>query len=75
MNINNINAIVPVRDNIKPVQSVGNKRLEQYERDNNPKDGIVYVGYQANYKNNTYLPPGKETKGVIEPGEILDIYV
>ncbi|MFC1891756.1 hypothetical protein ACFLZT_05125 [Thermodesulfobacteriota bacterium] len=75
MNINNINAVVPVNDSIQPVQSVENKGLKRYEREKNPGDGIVYVGYHANYKNNTYSPPGKNTPGTVELGEILDIYV
>jgi hypothetical protein len=75
MNINNINSIVPVNNIAQPVKSVENKGLDRYEHNNSPRDGIVYIGYQANYKNNTYPPPGKDTKGTVEPGEILDIYV
>ena len=75
MDINNINAIIPVTNSIKPVQNIEDKGLKRYEHNSSPRDGIVYVGYQTHYKNTTYSPPGKETKSIVETGEILDIYV
>ena len=75
MDINNVNALVPIQNIVQPIKGIEQKGVERFDINEGSHSRLIFSGYVQNTTENIYSSPKKKIEKHTDVGEIVDIYV